>query len=83
MGHRPWEETGLTAVKAFVEAAIAIGRACVRLVATHTGLPAIVVAAILLYAGYRLFRRTFRFLVHVALIAFGLAVATKFGWLTW
>ncbi len=49
----------------------------------HTGLPAVVVAAILLVASYRIARQAVRFAFHVAIVAALLAWATRLGWLSW
>ncbi len=58
-------------------------RAAVRAISAHTGVPAVLVAALLLYGGYRLFRRSIRFLVQALLVAVALSLAAKFGWLRW
>ncbi len=60
-----------------------IARTAVRFVAHHTGLPALVVAAVLLAVGYKLFKRTARFAVEVAVIGCLLVAATELGWIRW
>ncbi|HQY65038.1 MAG: hypothetical protein IPQ09_04550 [Myxococcales bacterium] len=46
----------------------------------HTGVPAIVVAAALLVAGYKLLKRTARFALEVALVVGLLGLASALGW---
>lgn len=46
----------------------------------HTGLPAIVVAAIVLVVGFRLFKKSLRFAVEVAVVVGLLGAASFFGW---
>jgi hypothetical protein len=55
----------------------------VRWLSVHTGLPALVVAAVLLAVGYRILKRSFRLLVEVALVAAALAAASGLGWIRW
>lgn len=55
----------------------------VRWLSTHTGLPALVVGAILIVVGYRVLKKTARFAVEVALVAAFLIAATSAGWLRW
>ena len=49
----------------------------------HTGLPVVVVAAIVLVASLRIARHAVRFALHVAVVAALLAVATQLGWVRW
>ena len=46
----------------------------------HTGLPAIVVAAIVLVVGFKLFKRSLRFAVEVAVVVGVLGIASALGW---
>jgi uncharacterized membrane protein YGL010W len=46
----------------------------------HTGVPAIVFAAALLVAGYKLLKRTARFALEVALVVGLLGLASALGW---
>ncbi len=55
----------------------------IRWLSLHTGLPALVVAAVLVVVGYRLLKKTARFAVEVALVAACLVAATRAGWLSW
>ncbi len=55
----------------------------VRWGAAHTGLPAVVVAAVVLVVSLRLARRWARFVVEVAVAAGVLVRATRFGWIRW
>jgi hypothetical protein len=57
-------------------------RFAVRWVSLHTGVPALLVAA-LLVVGYRLLKKSARFMVEVALVAALLVAATHAGWLRW
>jgi len=47
---------------------------------SHTGVPAIVVAAIVLVVGFRLFKRSLRFALEVALVVGLLGAASLLGW---
>ena len=49
----------------------------------HTGLPAVVLAAVLLVASFRIVRHAARFAMQVAFVAALLAAATQAGWLRW
>jgi hypothetical protein len=60
-----------------------IAKTGVRFLSLHTGLPALLVAAVLLVVGYRMLKRTARFVVEVAAIAGTLLVATELGWIRW
>ncbi len=46
----------------------------------HTGVPAIVVAAIVLVVGFRLFKKSLRFAIEVAVVVGLLGLASFFGW---
>ena len=59
------------------------GRAALRWLAAHTGLPALVVAAVALVVGYRILKKTARFALEVALVTAGLVAATHAGWIRW
>ena len=58
-------------------------RGAVRWLAHHTGLPALLVAAVLVAVGYRLLKRSARFAMEVAAVALALLAATELGWLRW
>ncbi|HEX3343389.1 MAG TPA: hypothetical protein VHS09_02400 [Polyangiaceae bacterium] len=58
-------------------------RAALRWGSGHTGLPVMLVAAIAIVVAWRTFKRTLRFVVQVVLCVAALAVATRFGWITW
>jgi hypothetical protein len=62
---------------------LAMAKVGLRWLSLHTGLPALVVAAILIVVGYRLLKKTARFAVEVALVAAFLVAATSAGWLRW
>jgi hypothetical protein len=58
-------------------------RLAVRWLSLHTGLPALVVAAVLIVVGYRILKRSARFAVEVVLVAALLVAATSAGWIRW
>jgi hypothetical protein len=51
--------------------------------AKHTGLPAVLLAAIVLVVSFRIARFAARFAVQVAVVATLLVFATRLGWLRW
>ncbi len=55
----------------------------VRFLSQHTGVPALLVAALLVVLSYRVLRRTARFFVEVAAIAATLLLASELGWIRW
>jgi hypothetical protein len=57
--------------------------AALRWGSQHTGLPIIVVAAIVLVVSWRIFRRSVRFVVEVTIAVALLLFATRFGWIHW
>jgi hypothetical protein len=59
----------------------AAARLAVRWLSLHTGLPALVVGALLLVVGYRLVRKSARFVLEVALVTALLVAATSAGWI--
>jgi hypothetical protein len=59
------------------------GKTVIRWLSLHTGVPALVVAALLVCVGYRVLKRTVRFLLEVALVAGGLFAAWQLGWIAW
>jgi len=65
---------------------VGVASACRHLVrwgAAHTGLPAIVVAALAVVLFWRVARRTWQVVFELA-VAFGLLLAaTKLGWIRW
>lgn len=58
-------------------------RLAIRWLSLHTGLPALVVAAVLLVLGFRLVKRSARFTLEVVLVAALLVAATSAGWIRW
>lgn len=56
-------------------------RVGVRYSAEHTGVPAVVVASVALVASYRIFKRTLRFAVELAIAMTVVITATELGWL--
>jgi hypothetical protein len=55
----------------------------VRYLAHHTGVPALLVAAILVAVGYRILKRSARFALEVTAVALVLVAATELGWIRW
>jgi len=60
-----------------------VARTFVRFLAHHSGLPVLVVAAVLVVVGYRILKRTARFALEVALICAVLLTASELGWIRW
>lgn len=58
-------------------------KAAIHYVAVHTGLPALLVAAVAIVVGYKILKRTARFAVEVAVLSLALAAATELGWIRW
>ena len=61
----------------------ASARHAVRWLALHTGLPALLVAAILVVIGYKILKKSARLLLQIALVAALLLAATSAGWIRW
>jgi hypothetical protein len=61
----------------------AAGRLAVRWLSLHTGVPTLLVAAVLVVVGYRVLKKSARFAVEVALVAALLVAATSAGWIHW
>jgi hypothetical protein len=61
----------------------AAARSVVRFLSVHSGLPALLVAGVLVAIGYRILKRSVRFVVEVVLVTLALAVASELGWLRW
>jgi hypothetical protein len=73
-----------------VDSATLLGaaKAALHYASVHTGLPALVVAAIALVVGYKILKRTARFAVEVTVITLALAAlldrfAVDLGWVHW
>lgn len=58
-------------------------RTIVRVLSQHSGVPALLVAAVLLVVAWRLVRKTLRFAVEVAMVTAALVLATQLGWIRW
>jgi hypothetical protein len=54
-----------------------------RWVTLHTGVPALVVAAVMLVVGWRILKRSARLAMEVALVTALLLAATELGWIHW
>jgi hypothetical protein len=55
----------------------------VRWTSQHTGLPVVLIAAVAMVIAWRVFKRSVRFLVEVAIALTVVFVATKLGWMAW
>jgi hypothetical protein len=69
---------------------LALGRAvfevcrhALRAASRHTGVPAILIAAIALVVSRRVVRLAVRFAIEVAVVALALVAATMLGWVSW
>lgn len=58
-------------------------KAVVRYLSLHTGLPALVIGALLVAIGYRVLKKTARFAIEVAAVTVVLALASELGWIRW
>jgi hypothetical protein len=58
-------------------------KAIVRLLSEHSGVPALLVAAVLVVVGWRLLKKSARFFAEVALVTAALFAATQLGWIRW
>jgi hypothetical protein len=54
-----------------------------KAVSLHTGIPIVVVAAVVLVLSYRVARRGARLALEVGVVVAILLVATQFGWIHW
>ena len=63
--------------------AVRSAKIAVRSLAAHTGLPVLLIAALLVALGYRLLKRSMRFVVEVVVVTLVLLAATAVGWLHW
>lgn len=66
-----------------VAAASMAAKLAFRFLTAHTGLPALLVAAVLVVVGYRLLKKTARFAAEVAVVMIALVAATELGWIQW
>jgi hypothetical protein len=81
---------GITRLPIPIDSATLLGaaKAAFRYVSVHTGLPALVVAAIAVVVGYKILKRTARFAIEVTVISLALAAlldrfAVELGWVHW
>lgn len=58
-------------------------KSIVRLLSQHSGVPALIVAAVLVVVGWRLLKKSARFFAEVALVTAALFAATQLGWIRW
>jgi hypothetical protein len=59
------------------------GREALRWAANRSGVPSVVIAAVMLVAWWHLFRRSVRWTVEVAFALALLLAATRLGWISW
>ncbi len=62
---------------------LALARHAVRFLALHTGLPVLVITAILLVVGYRVLKKSARFVAQIVAISLILWAASELGWIRW
>jgi hypothetical protein len=60
-----------------------MAKLALRWLSLHTGLPALLVAAVLVVVGYRILKKSARFMVEIALVTALLVAATSAGWIQW
>jgi hypothetical protein len=58
-------------------------RAALRWGAAHSGLPVVLVAALVIVLSWRLAKRSARLAVELAVVTVMLLMATRLGWITW
>jgi len=58
-------------------------RHALRQASRHTGVPAVVIAAVIIVLSRRIVRVAVRLAIEVALVVFALVAATMLGWLSW
>jgi hypothetical protein len=58
-------------------------KAVVRFLSQHSGIPALLVGALLIVIGWRLLKKSARFFAEVALVTVALFAATQLGWIRW
>ena len=85
---RPGDDRGVTALWALwtalpLHTIAGTARLAVRWLSLHTGLPALVVAAVLVVVGYRILKKSARLMVEIAVVAALLVAATSAGWIRW
>jgi hypothetical protein len=78
-----WIQALLTAPLASAHEVLTAVRGALHLIADKTGVPIVVVTAVVLVAAFRLARRSGRFVLEVALVLMLLVVATKLGFIVW
>lgn len=79
----PWESASVFLATWRWRSVFAGVKLVVRYVSAHTGLPMLLVAAVSVVLGYRILRRSARFFLEVAVVAFLLMAALELGWLRW
>lgn len=62
---------------------VAAWKTGVRYLSQHSGVPALLVAAVLLVVGFRLLKKSARFFAEVAVVTAALFAATQLGWIRW
>jgi hypothetical protein len=62
---------------------VAVCRHALRQASRHTGVPAVVIAAVVIVLSQRVVRVAVRLAIEVALVVLALVAATMLGWLSW
>jgi hypothetical protein len=68
---------------AFESSILMTCRHLLRQASVHTGVPAVVIAALLIVLSRRLVRVAVRLAIEVAIVAIALVAATMLGWISW
>ena len=58
-------------------------RTVVRYLSEHSGVPALLIGTLLVVVGWRILRKTLRFVVEIALVTAALIAMTQLGWIRW
>jgi hypothetical protein len=78
-----WAHALLSAPLVSAKALVTAVHQAMRFVADHTGIPMVVVAAVLLVLSVRMARKSGRILLEVAVVLVILVAATKLGLIAW
>lgn len=62
---------------------VAGAKAALHWISVHTGVPVLIVAALVVCVGYRVLKRSLRFVIEVTAVIVLLLLATELGWIRW
>jgi hypothetical protein len=79
----PWAYGLIARVQPIAAWAFGWTRFWLRWASLHTGLPAVVIAALALVLAWRVARRTWHIALELGLALAALLLATKLGWIRW